>query len=74
MFKNHPITIAKLALIGLAAAFVVWRVVAINISELLVQGDEPNAATHALLWDASRADALYLEAFRSAKELSLIHI
>ena len=70
MFKNHPITIAKLALIGLAAAFVVWRVVAINISELLVQGDEPNAATQALLWDASRADALYLEALRSAKENS----
>ena len=55
-------------MIGLAAAFIVWRILATNIPDLLVQSEEPDAAAHALRWNASRADALSLEALRITKE------
>ena len=54
-------------MIGLAAAFIVWRIIATNIPDLLVQSEDPDAAAQALRWNASRADALSLEALRTAQ-------
>ena len=68
MKTNPPVSIPKLALIGLAAAFIAWRILATNIPDLLVQSADPDAAAQALRWNASRADALSLEALRITKE------
>lgn len=54
-------------MIGLAAAFIVWRIIATNIPDLLIQSEDPDAAAQALRWNASRADALSLEALRTAQ-------
>jgi hypothetical protein len=66
MLKKHPISIVELVLIGVAATLIVWRVIAINVSDLSIQADEPDAAVQALRWNAGRADALYIEALRVA--------
>ena len=54
-------------LLGLAAAFLAWRIVVTNVSELFVQDGGEDAAALALNWDKTNAQALFSEGVRIAK-------
>lgn len=57
-----------LLLLGLAAAFLAWRVVVTNMAELVLQDDGPDTAGLALRWNASNAQARYLEGLGRTKK------
>jgi tetratricopeptide (TPR) repeat protein len=54
------------AILGLVAALIAWRVVVINMAELHLQGEEKDAATLTLDWDKTNAQALFSEGVRVA--------
>jgi hypothetical protein len=55
-----------LAVLGLVAALLAWRIVVINMSELHVQSEEKGAAALALTWNDTNAQALFSEGVRVA--------
>jgi len=61
MAKIRPLYLLSVLLLGVVAAFLVWRTVATNMADLALQEDEPNAATRALRWNPRHAEAHYLE-------------
>ncbi len=67
MTKSRFTHLPGLLLLGLAAAFLAWRIVVTNMAELFLQDDGPDAATPALRWNASNAQARYLEGLSQAK-------
>jgi hypothetical protein len=58
--------IPGLILLGLAAAFLAWRIVVTNMAELHLQSDEKGAALQALEWQPTNAQALFSEGMRLA--------
>jgi Tfp pilus assembly protein PilF len=50
-----------LLLLGLAAAFLAWRIVVTNMADWFLQDEGTDAAAHALRWNANNAQARYLE-------------
>ena len=67
MPKRNSTTNASLALLGLAAALLAWRIVVTNMAELHLQGEEKDAARFALSWDKTNAQALFSEGLRIGK-------
>ena len=67
MPKKNAITAVSLTLLGLAAALLSWRIVVSNMSELHIQSDEKGAATQALNWDKTNAQALFSKGVHVAK-------
>jgi len=66
MTKSRFTHLPGFLLLGLAAAFLAWRIVATNMSEVFLQDDEPDAAL-ALRWNTSNAQARYLEGISHTK-------
>jgi len=64
---NPPVSTPSLALLGLVAVLLAWRIVVTNVSELHLQSDEKNAATQALNWQRTNAQALFSEGIRIAE-------
>jgi tetratricopeptide (TPR) repeat protein len=67
MTKTRFTHLPGLLLLGLAAAFLAWRIVVTNMAEWFLQDDRPDAATPALRWNASNAQARYLEGLSQTK-------
>ena len=67
MTKNSFTSIAGLILLGLATTFLIWRIVATNIGELLLQSDTQDASALALRWNGTNAEALYLRGLQQTK-------
>ncbi len=65
--KRNSTTNASLALLGLAAALLAWRIVVTNMAELHLQSEEKDAARFALSWDKTNAQALFSEGLRIGK-------
>lgn len=67
MQKRNSTTNASLALLGLVAALLAWRIVVTNVSELHFQSEGEGAAALALDWDKTNAQALLSEGLRIAR-------
>ncbi len=67
MPKRNSITHASLALLGLFAALLAWRIVVTNVPEWHLQSEDQGAAALALDWDKANAQALLAEGLRIAK-------
>ena len=67
MPKNNSTTTVSLAVLGLVAALLAWRIVVTNMSEMQLQSDDEGAAALALDWDKTNAQALFSEGVRVAK-------
>jgi len=64
--KKNSTTAVSLAILGLVAALLAWRIVATNMAGLHLQGEEKDAATRTLNWDKTNAQALFSEGVRVA--------
>jgi tetratricopeptide (TPR) repeat protein len=64
--KNRFTSTPGLILLGVAAMLLGWRIVATNMAELHLQGEEKDAATRTLDWDKTNAQALFSEGVRVA--------
>ena len=67
MPKTNSTTTVSLALLGLVAALLAWRIFVTNMSELHIQSEDKGAAPLALSWDRTNAQALFSEGVRIAK-------
>lgn len=67
MPKTNSTTTVSLALLGLVAALLAWRIFVTNMSELHIQSEDKGAAALALSWDRTNAQALFSEGVRIAK-------
>lgn len=67
MTKSRFTPLPGLLLLGLAAAFLAWRIVASNMAEWYLQEERPDASGQALRWNASNAQARYLEGLSQTK-------
>ena len=67
MPKNNSTAAVSLAVLGLVAALLAWRIVVTNMSEMQLQSDDKGAAALALDWDKTNAQALFSEGVRVAK-------
>ena len=67
MTKSRFTHLSGLLLLGLAAAFLAWRIVVTNVSELFVQDGGEDAAALALNWNKNNAQALFSEGLHIAK-------
>ena len=56
-----------MAVLGLVAALLAWRIVVTNMSEMQLQSDDKGATALALDWDKTNAQALFSEGVRVAK-------
>jgi len=65
--KTNSTTTVSLALLGLVAALLAWRIFVTNMSELHIQSEDKGAAALALSWDRTNAQALFSEGVRIAK-------
>jgi tetratricopeptide (TPR) repeat protein len=65
--KNPFTSIPGLILLGLAVIFLIWRVMATNLSEYILQDDGQDAIALALRWDTTNPRALYLEGLQQSK-------
>ena len=61
MTKSRFTHLPGLLLLGLAAAFLAWRIVVTNMADWFLQDEGPDAAARALRWNAGNAQARYLE-------------
>jgi hypothetical protein len=67
MTKSRFTHLPGLLLLGLAAAFLAWRIVVTNMTEWFLQDDRPDAATLALRWNAGNPQARFLEGLSQTK-------
>lgn len=67
MPKTNSTTTVSLAILGLVAALLAWRIFVTNMSELHIQSEDKGAAALALNWDRTNAQALFSEGVRIAK-------
>ena len=67
MTRNRFTHLPGLLLLGLAAAFLAWRIVVTNMAEWFLQDGQPDAATLALRWNAGNAQARFLEGLSQTK-------
>lgn len=67
MTKNSFTSPANIILLGLAALFVIWRIMVTNLTELFLQYDVQDAVALALRWDETNPQALYLKGLQQAK-------
>ena len=66
MTPLHRALIPGYVLLGLAVAFLGWRIVGTNMAELILETDQEDAAAKALSWDRTNPAALYAEAIRNS--------
>jgi tetratricopeptide (TPR) repeat protein len=73
LFGSTPL---RLALLGVLAAVVAWRVVVVQMPDLLALRGGDDAATAALRWNGEHAPSLYaraLQALRDGKQADALH-
>ena len=61
MTKGRSTHLPGLLLLGLAAAFLAWRIVVTNMADWFLQDEGTDAAASALRWNANNAQARYLD-------------